>query len=292
MTSNNASGGTGGPGAASNGGGISLGVAQPGGDGSAPNGSAGLDDNDECGSGGSGGAGASADGATSSPCQGGTLFVGGGDSPGYTVLLGGWGGGGGGPRPGGVAQRLGTGGGGGGALYIGAEGTITISSGVTISAKGGAGGQGKITSGGGGGGGGGTIDLVTASAFNNQGIIDVRGGEGGTYETGVSPDGGFGGAGGPGIIRLDLAGNVTEYTGRQDFSGGGTTGGGGGTTGGEVTSSAGPLNSNISCGTIASKNKTMQNIYLICLGLILAFGITWVIRAPLKFLSHPERKSD
>jgi len=133
---------------------------------------------------------------------------------------------------------------------IDAGGTITIANGVTISARGGRGGNSLAAGGGGGGGGGGNIYLLSNVAIVNQGILDVTGGQGGTTRS-TPPFGGVGGKGGDGRIRLDVNGAVTDLTGRQDFS---TS---------IPTSSSSSLKSDISCGTVSKKNENTMLFQMI-----------------------------
>lgn len=171
-------------------------------------------------------------------------------------FAGGFGGGAGGKwNLGGGVFNLGSGGGAGGGLMIDAGGSITIANGVTISARGGRGGNSLGQGGGGGGGGGGNIWLLSNVGITNQGILDVRGGQGGTTRA-VIPFGGIGGVGGDGRIRLDVNGAVTDLTGRQDFS---TA---------IPTSSTSSLKSDISCGTIAKKNDDSM-MFQVALGFMM-----------------------
>jgi len=122
--------------------------------------------------------------------------------------VGGGGGGGGGAALSGASQDV-TGSGGGSGSYAGglvllvSSGNITINSGGTIKADGGAGGNGgngnaagNVGAGGGGGGGGsggGVVGVYYTGAYTNNGAITVNGGAGGAGNSGSSGE-----AGGPG----------------------------------------------------------------------------------------------
>ena len=254
ISGDNIPGVNGGPGAFG-GGGISVNLAEAGQGLSPADGSAGINDG-PCSSGGGGGAGANSDGTDGATCTSGASIGAKGVSPGFPgPFAGGFGGGAGGEfltGPG--VYGLGGGGGGGGALLIETTGTINISNGVRISARGGRGGNSVNPGGAGGGGGGGTFSF-TAASLNNQGIIDVRGGSGGA-STGSLPRGGVGGAGGSGVARFDIAGVITDLTGLQDFS----------TNGGSSTSSRSNLSSSISCGTISKHTDHKNSFFMMVLG--------------------------
>lgn len=158
----------------------------------------------------------------------------------------------------GAGQLSGTGGGGGGGLYIKAGGNISISSGVTLSARGGNGGKPVSDGGGGGGGSGGAIWLEANGIITNEGTIDVRGGTGG--EDASLPNAGQGGNGGDGVYRLqDLNGTITNN--------GLLIGGSGNSTQGTQK-----LSSSISCGTVAS-NKENNAFFQMLFGFMLALGV-------------------
>lgn len=95
-------------------------------------------------------------------------------------------------------------GGGGGAVYIFAQGTVTIGSTGQILANGANGGNatgGANGAGGGGGAGGGIIIILSKGAFSNSGSLNVNGGTGGTGISGVAA----GSAGGAGTV---IAGQI------------------------------------------------------------------------------------
>ncbi len=130
-----------------------------------------------------------------------------------TLQIGGAGGGAGGQGEEniGIFYYGATGGGGGGALHIIAAGNIIVTG--TISANGGAGGDGTDLSGAGGGGAGGSIWLQSGGHITNNGTIRALGGAGGTVTSVLAAAGGDGGDGGVGRIRLDdfdgvLSGNA------------------------------------------------------------------------------------
>lgn len=226
---------------ASAGGGFFASSSNNGGTSSAQDGKAGANDSN-CGSGGGGGASISSAGQNGASCSGSSVLGGDGGDIASFSLIGGFGGGAGGvqetlpgPTP---VINLGLGGGGGGAIRITAtSGTITIESGVRISARGGNGGNAPSVGGGGGGGGGGVIHLISPTKIINQGIFDVRGGSGGT-----SPSRGNGGRGGNGIFRFEENGVITDGTGLKNFG------------------SSSKLTSDISCGTVAAKPDEKNNL--------------------------------
>ncbi|HXH30448.1 MAG TPA: hypothetical protein VNJ01_06525 [Bacteriovoracaceae bacterium] len=226
-----------------NGGGLSLGTTQDGGEFvnvSVSNGTAGGDDI-TCGNGG-GGAGFTNAGkngelcpTTADPLSRG---VGGSVVPAIEfdfagAFRGGFGGGAGAFS---TPVELGTGGGGGGALHINSTGDVTIISGVTLSAKGGNGGNALITGGGGGAGSGGAIWIQSTGRISNLGILDVRGGTGGKNNS----TGAHGGDGGDGAFRLQDSQGVVTGTGVRNFSSG---------AGSEK------LRSDISCATLLAKKE-------------------------------------
>jgi hypothetical protein len=92
----------------------------------------------------------------------------------------------------------GAGGGGGGAVRITADEAVTLSG--TITANGGAGGDGNTFSGGGGGGAGGSIVIQSQVSIDVTGTLSITAGAAGTNGGGT---GGAGGDGGYGRIRLD-----------------------------------------------------------------------------------------
>lgn len=153
----------------------------------------------------------------------------------FTLALfrGGYGGGAGGI----LGANAGTGGGGGGALKIIAGGNVTVFSGVTISARGGNGGNATTVDGAGGGGSGGALWIQSSGIIQNFGTIDLRGGNGGTNPTTT----GDGGNGGDGVYQF------------EDLNG--TRNGSGLILPSSTTSSRSSLKSNISCGTITSKDE-------------------------------------
>lgn len=228
----------GGP-AAGNGGGVSGGEGEPQ---FALNPEEGLSPprNGVCNDGGAGAGGFALAGSPGRDCSnnpsvaatGGVIWTTGFPSP----LRGGFGGAAGGAHDVAGVFNVGTGGGGGGAIQIqSTTGTITISSGVTISARGGNGGNATSIGGGGGGGSGGVIVIDGFLGVINNGTLDVRGGAGGT-----SSLAGEGGAGASGVYRIINAGTTTDGTGV--------------TTPTSSSSASSKLSSDISCGTVAKKN--------------------------------------
>lgn len=257
----NKDGGLAGPGA-SNGGSIVGNVPTSGGLDDPQDGDPGASDPAVCASGAGGGGGQFAAGSNGLACvtnsSGGT-----GTTPGGTAglivpssLIGGYGGGAGGKH--GSSFDVGTGGGGGGAIRITATvGTITIANNVRLSARGGKGGNSIGIGGAGGGGGGGFIHLISPTAIVNQGIFDVRAGDGGSNTSGAFPHGGHGGRGGNGLFILEENSIQTPGSGLQDF-----------TTGSPVSSSS-SLKSDISCGAVAKKNDN-QLVLQMMLGFVLS----------------------
>lgn len=217
-----------------------------------------------CSSGGGGG-GFANNGQSGSKCATSTNPNNGGDSAttfDFTLgqFRGGYGGGAG--AYGSSSTTASLGGGGGGAIYIKANGTITIRQGVRISARGGNGGPHSSDGGGGGAGSGGAIWLESVLGINNQGILDTRGGTGGRNNS----TGAHGGNGSDGRYRLDSAGAIQDGTGLK-----------------EVNSKK--LSSDISCGTIAAakqnenKNLTLQ----LMMGFMLAMILGSVIKILFRF---------
>lgn len=248
-------GGNGGPGA-SEGGGLSIGDGQSGTDFSASDGNSHVN-NGVCNHGGGGGGGINEDGRDGIQCPTGALPVGArGTASGFPgAIRGGYGGGAGGAFPvGGGLYDLGGGGGGGGGLYIQSTGgTITIKNGVKISARGGRGGNAINLGGAGGGGSGGVIWFDSPTAIINKGIIDVRGGDGGVNTKVSAPRGGNGGRGGSGVFRAVVAGVITDEEGLSSFA-----------------SSSSSLKSEITCGTIATKNENQNLMFQMMIGFALA----------------------
>lgn len=242
----------GGPGA-SRGGGISGNEGEPGGPNFPPDPEEGLSSlrSNSCENGGSGAGGFNTSGGSGLDCADAPAVTGGSAWGIFPLTRGGYGGGAGGSYDVASAFNFGSGGGGGGAIHIiSTGGKITIASGVTISARGGNGGDVNSPGGAGGGGSGGVVLLDGALGVFNSGIIDVRGGRGGIN----SGTGGQGGAGGSGVYRIVNAGVTTEGTG--------------------ITTSFSPkLKSDISCGTIAQK-KDDNNLFL---QVIAGFGIVFMI---------------
>lgn len=258
LTSDNNSGGNGGPGAFA-GGGIWGNFSESGTGFKSAVGGAG-ESGPLCGAGGGGAAGDQTNGTAGENCSEETLNVGSAGISSFSFpspFRGGFGGGAGGSKNlGGAIFDLGSGGGGGGGLIINAGGKITIAPGVRISARGGKGGDSTSIGGAGGGGSGGNIYLISAVEIINEGIFDVRGGDGGKVRT-VTPRGGAGGKGGDGIIRLEVAGSHTDYSGYQNF--GPTT----------PAISANKLSSDISCGTVSSKKDNTSPLFQILVGFLL-----------------------
>ena len=268
-------GGTAGPGA-DKGGGLSLGSNEPGGSGSASDGEAPISETlgSPCSNAG-GGAGFYTNGDPGGTCATAVnpQAQGGSDSSAlfdFTLGLfrGGFGGGAGAV---GADNAVGAGGGGGGALHIETTGTITIKSGVRISARGGNGGNATINGGGGGAGSGGAVWLV-GSAVQLNGSIDTRGGTGGrNNNTGAN-----GGNGSDGRYRIENGPDVTE--------GHGLSSGG---------SSSRKLSSDISCGTIGvakeNKNETFQMMTGFMMALMMGAMIKILSRFPKKVLVKSAR---
>ena len=222
----------------------------------------------ECASGAGGGGSFSSPGQPGTVCRisstiSGTALAGAGGSQAPLSFIGGFGGGAGGTVG---SLNSGLGGGGAGAIKIEtrAGGTITIANGVRITARGGRGGNSASIGGAGGGGGGGYI-LLKATTINNQGILDVRGGDGGTSTLVTFPRGGDGGRGGDGIFIIEENSVQTTGTGIQDFSTG------------LPTTSRSSLKSDISCGTLAKKNENTM-LFQIMAGFLLAFAISFSMR--------------
>jgi len=164
--------------------------------------------------------------------------------------------------------EFGSGGGGGGALHIKSiTGDIFIARGVTISARGGNGGSAASTGGGGGGGSGGAIWLeALIGNITNQGIIDTRGGKGGG-----SSSGGIGGKGSDGFIRIsDISGTINQI-GFINAPGANTQ----------------KLSSDISCGTLSSKEEKKNLVFQMGLG----FGIALLLLNLFKTLFQCQKKS-
>lgn len=263
----NGSGGLGGPGA-TEGGDISGGVPAPGGnvfnDPSIANGQEGGTGIGVCGGGGAG-AGMFLAGSAGIACGAaaggvaGLSAVGTGDFA-FTLVgfRGGFGGGSGGP--GGIGSiETGTGGGGGGGLHIVAGGDVTIFEGVTISAKGGNGGNSlAVNSGGGGGGGsGGAVWIQTNGLIINNGTIDLQRGLGGLNHLGVTS----GGDGADGPYQLeDSTGIIISGTGLR----------------GPTVETAKSLNSNISCGTV--KSNDTKTFFQMSFGFVLAAMLASLIK--------------
>lgn len=259
------------------GGGHLFGTSNPGGSGSPSDGSTPLPESSgsPCSNGGGGG-GFYANGEAGKKCatsiealaQGGVDVVTSGLFDFGGSFRGGFGGGAGAF---GTDVAIGTGGGGGGALHIETSGTITIKSGVTISARGGNGGNATINGGGGGAGSGGAVWLV-GSAVQLNGSIDTRGGTGGrNNNTGAN-----GGNGSEGRYRIENGPDVTE--------GHGLSSGG---------SSSRKLSSDISCGTIGvakeNKNETFQMMTGFMMALMMGAMIKILSRFPKKVLVKSAR---
>jgi hypothetical protein len=153
--------------------------------------------------------------------------------------------------------RVGAGGGGGGAFHIETFGAIRIARGVTISARGGNGGQELTNGGGGGAGSGGVIWLVSTAGISNKGTLDVRGGAGGKNTV----TGAHGGDGSSGLFRLESAGVVTNGSGLKTFT-------------------DKSLKSDISCGTVSKKEETLP----LNLQMMSGFLVALFIGALLKIL--------
>ncbi len=141
-----------------------------------------------------------------------------------------------------------TGGDGGGSFAIYASGSITVSSGATINAKGMDNtnvSSGTTNNAGGGGGGGGLVVLISKTSVTMAGTINVSGGNGSSGYIGTSTTSNYagGGGGGGGIVCMAAA-VAPSITGTLNLAGGtaGTTatgsttsyanGGGGGASGG------------------------------------------------------------
>lgn len=266
LSSDPTSGPSGGP-AASAGGGISAADGEAGGPftflpsegNSHPN-------NGICNHGGGGAGGISEAGIDGTQCPTGPLPVGSGGTAWGSFpspLRGGFGGGAGGAFNISLGlYDLGSGGGGGGAIHIQSGGTITISNNVTISARGGRGGNAIQLGGAGGGGSGGVILLEATNGIINSGTIDVRGGDGGINTRATTPRGGNGGAGRSGVYRLNSAGTITEGTGLNAPAS-------------NNVASSRSLNSDISCGTIAKANEKNNQFFQLIAGFMMAimFGL-------------------
>lgn len=253
LTADGTAGPSGGPGAVSGGGGVSGSEGEPQfsinpEDGLAP------PRNGVCNDGGGGGGGYSEAGDPGLECDNDpSVSATGGADWGSTVPLtrGGFGGGAGGAHDVATVFNHGSGGGGGGAIHIiSTAGTITVNSNVTISAKGGIGGNATSIGGGGGGGSGGVILLDGALGVTVNGILDVRGGSGG-----VSTGGGEGGAGKSGVYRIVNAGVTTDGTGV--------------TTPTVTNTPVTKFKSDISCGTVAKKNENQQMFFQVMVGFFL-----------------------
>jgi len=143
---------------------------------------------------------------------------------GQAFTLGGSGGGGGGMAS---SSTGGAGGDGGGYAIFCAVGTITISSGATVTATGGTGSAGGTNGGGGGGGGGGCLIFASQTSVVNNGTINPTGGNGGN---GAGTGGGGGGGGGG--IALFWAPSITAGTVTTTAASAGSGGSGSNTSGG------------------------------------------------------------
>lgn len=169
------------------------------------------------------------------------------------LFRGGYGGGSGGLNTGDV----GTGGGGGGALHIISLGNVLIGTGVTISARGGIGGNAIGDGGGGGGGSGGALWIQATGTITNNGTIDLRGSAGGrNILTGAD-----GGDGGDGRFQFESSAGTTNGTGLTPAS---------------ISASSTPsLKSDIACGTIAKSNDDHNLSFQVMMGFVfaLSFGL-------------------
>lgn len=155
-------------------------------------------------------------------------------------------------------NEVGTGGGGGGALQIIAGGDITINAGVTISARGGNGGNALIDGGAGGAGSGGVIWLKAAGTIHNSGTIDVRGGQGGRSNV----TGGHGGNGGSGIYRLESSSGVVDGQDRLILT--------------PNPAAIQSLKSDISCGTVKAKDQ--DHLFQLIAGFIIVMIVMELVR--------------
>ena len=206
--------------------------------------------NTSCGDGGSGGGLVNA-GRQGTPCPSSTLTNIGGDAFDLslieTTLRGGFGGGaGGGPN-----LLFAAGGGGGGAIYIIAQGKITITKTGSIIANGGNGANSTNVNGAGGGGSGGVI-ILEGSELDIQGTLSAIGGKGGT-----APNNGHGGAGSAGLIRLKNSEGTKDIIGFK------------------AANKGVDLNSSISCGSIKENKKENAHFLfqiLIPLSLMIVIG--------------------
>lgn len=248
----------GGPGA-SRGGGISGAEGEPGGpftffppEGSAPS------RNGTCEEGGSGAGGFDTAGGDGLNCSGTPTITGGSSWGSFPLTRGGYGGGAGGAFDTLGVFSTGSGGGGGGAIHIiSTSGKITIARNVVISARGGRGGDANSPGGAGGGGSGGVVILDGALGVFNSGVINVQGGRAG-INSGI---GGQGGAGRSGVYRIVNAGEVIEGTGST-----------------APLSSSSKLTSDISCGTIASKNEDKNLFFQMIIGFAFVLTLSEVRR--------------
>ncbi|HXH76327.1 MAG TPA: hypothetical protein VNJ08_15255 [Bacteriovoracaceae bacterium] len=242
---------------------------------SASDGNAIVNVNGVCGNGGGGGGFGTA-GVQGALCPGGSAVpaVGGSSvAPAefdFTLALfrGGFGGGCGDERS--PRDEVGSGGGGGGGIHINAGGNITINSGVTISARGGNGGQALLDAGGGGGGGsGGAVWLKTIGVITNSGTIDLRGGDGG-----IAVSLGHGGAGGDGSYMLESSTGTITGTGLRSP-----------TLTTTPSIAAQNMTSSISCASVKMKNS--DNFAQMTLG----FALAALIASMLKILLRSRLKT-
>jgi hypothetical protein len=188
----------------------------------------------------------------------------------FTALLfrGGYGGGSGGLNTGDV----GTGGGGGGALHIVSLGNVLIGPGVTISARGGIGGNAIGDGGGGGGGSGGALWIEATGTITNNGTIDLRGSDGGRNNL----TGAHGGAGGDGRFQFNGSNGTSNGTGLTPSS--------------IIAVSTPSLKSDIACGTIAKTNEEQNLLFQIMMGFVFAIMIGLCRKVTWYLLERQPRK--
>lgn len=249
-----------GPGAGQGGGRDAFDIPQAGSDASSSSGQPGG--SGTCGGGG-GGAGFITDGTNGVLCVDGLSGIKGikvdpseFDFSSPSIFRGGFGGGAGGE----AGADIGSGGGGGGGIHIMAGGKVLING--SISSKGGNGGTPVANGGGGGAGSGGVIWIESLDQITNNALFDLRGGTGGN-----SP-GGNGGAGSSGVYKLTDADNIIEGIGT-----------------GTTPSAAENLNSNISCGTVATQRDENQFFFQLLAGFSLIMIWNKLSRKLLKLFS-------
>lgn len=151
----------------------------------------------------------------------------------------------------------GAGGGGGGGIKIAAAGNVSIG---TINVSGGAGGSVSTNAGGGGGGSGGIIIIQSLGQITTTSLL-AESGAGGTN----TAAGGDGGNGAPGVIFLQDADGIVPGS----FSPATTPT----PINGSTLAGKGSFSSDISCGTIASKNENKNPFFQMIIG----FGFVLMI---------------